>query len=193
MWRNPGSYTEDAWRNENKNNRWLFAAFSAFVQSRPSLNSRLVVVEYGPDIEVTKKYAAELGLGDHVLWIPKLERRELMWLLSRVSVGAGEFYEIPRMIWGGTGWETLASGKPLLQGFKFAPGEFELIYGYPPPPILPVRSEAEILAHLQDMADHPERQHQIGTEAEQWFDRYNGMALAKQWLGLLVDHTKDPF
>jgi hypothetical protein len=192
MWRNSGNYTEAAWRNENKNNQWLFAAFAAFVRSRPRLDARLVVVEYGPDIEATKAYAAELGIEDHVMWIPKMERRELMWLLSRVSVGVGEFYNIPRIIWGGTGWEALASGKPLLQGFRFAPGEFEEVYGHPPPPLLPVRSEADILAHLQNMAYHPERRQQIGGEARRWFDRYNGIALAKQWLDLLVGHPKIP-
>jgi glycosyltransferase involved in cell wall biosynthesis len=192
MWRNPGSYSETAWQKENKNNHWLFSAFAALVRSRPGLGARLVVVEYGPDVEATKKYSGELGLDAHVLWIPKMERRELMWLLARVSVGVGEFYEIPRIIWGGTGWEALASGKPLLQGFRFAPGEFEEIYGHPPPPLLPVRSEAEILAALQEMADHPEREHSIGSEARQWFDRYNGIALAKQWLDLLVDQPDGP-
>jgi glycosyltransferase involved in cell wall biosynthesis len=191
MWRNPGGYTETVWREQNKNNHWLLAAFAAFVRARPGANARLLVVEYGPDVKSTKKYAAELGLNDHVLWISKMERRELMWLLSRVSVGAGEFYERPRMIWGGTGWETLASGKPLLQGFSFAPGEFETIYGHPPPPLLPVRSEAEILAHLNEMADNPERRHQIGNEARLWFDRYNGVALANQWLDLLVNQPED--
>ena len=36
------------------------------------------------------------------------------------------------MIWGGTGWEALASGKPFLQAFHFSDGEFEKLYGYPP-------------------------------------------------------------
>ncbi len=109
-----------------------------------------------------------------------------MWLLSKVSVGVGEFYDVPRTIWGGTGWETLASGKPLLQGYQFAEGEFEAIYGHPPPPMLPVWSAQNILPHLLDMADHPEKREAIGQGAKAWFAEHNGIGLARKWLDLLL-------
>jgi hypothetical protein len=91
------------------------------------------------------------------------------------------------MIWGGTGWETLASGKPLLQGFRFEEGEFADIYGYPPPPMLPVKAESDVLEHLLFVADHPEQAAEIGRLAREWFDTHNGIALAKKWLALVTD------
>jgi hypothetical protein len=114
-----------------------------------------------------------------------MDRRELMLIIPQISVGVGEFYEIPKMIWGGTGWEVLASGKPLLQGFNFEPGEFKENYGYPPPPMLPVRNQEDILGHLLEMADHPDKREVIGQGAKAWFDEYNGIGLAKKWLELL--------
>jgi glycosyltransferase involved in cell wall biosynthesis len=186
MWKNPGQYSVDSWRYENKNNNWLFHAFARLLKKRPYLNPVLAVVEYGPDTQSTKELASQLGIARQIHWLPKMDRRELMWLLSHVAIGIGEFYDVPKMIWGGTGWEVLASGKPLLQGFKFDPGEFELIYGYPPPPMLPVRSEDDILAHLVDMADNLDRREKIGKGAEEWFNRYNGIGLAKKWLDLLI-------
>jgi hypothetical protein len=186
LWVNPGNYSSDAWRKENKNNDLLLYAFAEFLSIRPTINSRLLIVDYGPDVASTKRLAVELGIDRHLYWLPRIERRELMWLLSRVSVGVGEFYDLPRMIWGGTGWETLASGKPLLQGFNFEEGEFDRMYGYPPPPMLAVRNREDILKHLIDMSDSPRKQDEIGRGAKAWFSRYNGIGLAKRWLDLTI-------
>jgi hypothetical protein len=143
-------------------------------------------VEYGPDVAATKALVAELGIGHRVSWLPKMARKELMWLLGRVSIGVGEFMNPRCMIWGGTGWEALAAGKPLLQGFRFEEGEFEKFYGYPPPPLLPVRSQADVLEGLLFVADHPERAAQMGQRAREWFDTHNGISLAKKWLALVT-------
>lgn len=191
MWKNPGNYSNEAWIKENKNNDWLLHAFADLLKDRPNLKPLLLIFEYGPDVAVTKRLAAELRIETNICWLPKMDRRELMWLLSRVSIGVGEFYDVPRTIWGGTGWEALASGKPLLQGFNFEKDEYEQIYGYPPPPMLPVRKQEDILTHLLDMADHPEKREEIGRSAKEWFNHYNGVNLAKQWLDLLQEPRAD--
>lgn len=52
-----------------------------------------------------------------------------MWPLRRVSIGVGEFYSSRCMIfWGAPGWETFASGKPLLQVYRFHDSEFEELW-----------------------------------------------------------------
>tara|TARA_R110000824_G_scaffold288508_3_gene476796 strand:- start:132409 stop:133737 length:1329 start_codon:yes stop_codon:yes gene_type:complete len=190
MWKNTGNYSEEDWRYESKNTQWLIHAFAEFVGARPELNPLLFMVEYGPDVKVTKNLAMELGIVNRIKWLPKMERRELMWLLSRVTIGCGEFYDVPRMIWGGTGWEALASGKPLLQGFNFEPGEFEWIYGYPQPSMLPVRKQDDILSHLLEISDNPKKCEEIGRGAKKWFNQYNGIGLAKQWLDLLMTNRE---
>lgn len=185
MWRNPGNYSSEAWIKENKNNHWLLHSFADLIKARPDIKTCLFIVEYGPDVDATKRLAIELGVETYIHWLPQMGRRELMWLLSHVSVGVGEFYNVRKMIWGGTGWEVLASGKPLLQGFNFEEAEFKEIYGYPPPPMLPVRTREDMLIQLLDMADHPEKPEEIGRGAKEWFNRYNGIGLAKQWMDLL--------
>lgn len=186
MWKRRNGFTEESWLRENKNSDWLLRAFARLSEERPDRRPLLLMVEYGPDIEATRRLAEELGIANKIHWLPKMQRRELMWLLSKVSVACGEYYQVPRMIWGGTGWEALASGRPLLQGFNFADGEFEDLYGYPPPPLLPVANEADVYGHLLDMADHPSRREEMGTRAAEWFERHNGSGLAKQWLDLLT-------
>lgn len=187
MWKQRDSYSGEEHLLSTKNSDWLVRAFAALVAERPSLYPRLFIVEYGPDVAATKQLVAQLGIQNAVTWLPKMARRELMWLLGRVSVGVGEFMSPRCMIWGGTGWETLASGKPLLQGFRFEEGEFADIYGYPPPPMLPVKAESDVLEHLLFVADHPERAAEIGRRVREWFDTYNSIALAKKWLALVTD------
>lgn len=192
IWKRRNGFTDESWSRENKNSDWLLRAFARLSADRPTRRPLLVLVEYGPDIEATRRLATELGIASQIHWLPKMPRRELLWLLSKVSVACGEFYEVMRMIWGGTGWEALASGRPLLQGFTFAAAEFESIYGYPPPPLLPVANEADLYRHLLDMADNPVKRGAMGTRAAEWFERYNGRGLAKQWLDLLTGDGGHP-
>jgi hypothetical protein len=184
-WRNPGSISDDAWAKETKNNDWLVRSFSHFIAVRKHIRALLLMVEYGQDVSHTKQLVNELGIEKKVLWLPKMPRKELMWLLSQVSVSSGEFPLIPRMIWGGTGWEAFAYGKPLLQGFRFEVGEFEALYGHPPPPMLPANTEEDVFKQLLIVADYPEKAAELGRQAREWFDTHNGVEMAKKWLTLL--------
>lgn len=186
VWVNSDGATIEDWRVLSKNTNWLVESFAKLVRVRSELNPLLIMIEYGADVDHTKKLVKRLGIENNVLWLPKMKRRELMWILSHVTIGCGEFPEAPRFMWGGTGWETLASGKPLLQAFNFDEGEFEQLFGYPPPPMLPASNQEEILQRLMFVADHPVAAEDIGRGAKEWFNQYNGVALAKKWLDLLA-------
>ena len=185
FWVKRNNYGKDEWHVENKNNQKLIYAFEKFIKLRPHINARLYLFEYGPDVQNTKVLCRKLGIQSSVRWVPKMDRRDIMILLNSVNIASGEFYDVPKAMWGGTGWEALAAGKPLLQGFNFKHGEFESYYGYPEPPMLPIREHEDILVHLLDMADNPAKCKKIGLEALEWFHRYNGIGLAKKWLDLL--------
>ncbi|MBL8890175.1 MAG: hypothetical protein JNL67_09360 [Planctomycetaceae bacterium] len=185
LWQNPGSYTDEEWTHENKNSQRFFTALASLLKERTGLRPRVFVVEYGPDVAATKGLVSQLGLDNFVTWLPIMARKELMWLITQVSLVIGEFYDVDRMIWGGTGWEALASGKPILQGFLFDDGEFAELYGYPPPPLLKVRHEADILDSLRLAVDQPQKLRELGEAARVWFDQYNGIGLAQQWLNHL--------
>jgi hypothetical protein len=185
LWYNRAGVLASDWQKISKNNHWVIKAFSDFVTIRKDLNPKLIIIEYGPDILETKELISTLGISESVVWLPKLSRKELLLILQKVDIGVGQFYDIPKMHWGGAGWEVIASGKPLIQGFIFEDGDFEKIYGYPPPPILKVKGEDEILQKLLYLAEHPERSVSIGKETKRWFNKYNGSSLAKQWVELL--------
>lgn len=178
-------WSDEADDTDSKNNHWMLIALAKLIARRPGLDPVLLIVEYGPDVEKTRNLIAELNLSAYVHWLPKMERRELALLISEVSMVCGEFYRLPRVTWGGTGWEALAGGKPLLQGFNFQPGEFDRLFGYPAPPMLTVTAVDDIEGHLIEMIDQPRRRRQMGDDARDWFDRHNGIGLARTWLDVL--------
>jgi hypothetical protein len=186
IWFRKINIRDELYLQESKNNHWLIRAFSKLVTLRPLSNPLLFIAEYGPDVDATKELIVELGIANNVIWLPTMTRKELMWILSRVSVGIGQFCQVPEMCWGGTGWEVLASGKPLLQGFNFELRTFEDVYGYPAPPMLPVKNEEDVLPHLLSLVDNPKNASEIGKQAKLWFNTYNGIGLAKKWLDLLT-------
>jgi len=98
----------------SKNNHWVIGAFAALKRIYPKLEVKLIILEYGPDIDNTKKLIEELNLGESTIWVKKTSRKNIMRLLQGVTLGCGEFIDLPNTIWGGTGWEVLASGIPLL-------------------------------------------------------------------------------
>ena len=165
----------------NKNNHKFIVAFAKLVELRSQLKPRLFIVEYGPDVARTKALVTELSIEDQVTWLPKMARRELLWLLRRVSVGVGEFYDVPRMI------RTDAEARlwyALATKLLFETGEFEQIYGVPTPPLLNVSSAKDLLKKMLLAADDPSFAYKLGDDAKKWFDTHNGIKLAQKWLDL---------
>lgn len=156
-----------------------FAEYATRARSRAPL---LVLFEYGVDVPHSKRLVSELGLGDRVLWLPKMSRKEIMLLLGEADVGAGEF---GLGNWGGVGWEILASGKPLLNYVLWTEESFHRRFGYPLPPILNAREPSDIARRLLECEAAPERTRELGRRSKEWFDRYDGIALARKWRSLL--------
>lgn len=185
LWVRDPHLGEREWRSFTKNSDWMFHGLARFVAQHPGVRVLLAVVEYGPDVEASKQLVASLRLQDHVLWLPKMPRREIMLLLTAVDIGIGEFYQDHGVIWGGTGWEILASGRPFVQSFNFTPQGFAAEFGHPPPPVLDVKGPDDLARHLADGYRDPERRRQVGREGLAWFNAHNGVGLARRWLDLL--------
>jgi glycosyltransferase involved in cell wall biosynthesis len=165
----------------SKNNDWLLTGFSEFLKLYPNIDAKLVIVEYG-DVTRARSLAEDLELTKHIIWVPKTSRNNILWLLNKVSVGTGEFIEIKNTMWGSTGLEVMAVGKPLLQGFNFDQGEYERAFGHPEPPLLKVRSHTDITNHLIDLVENPQKANSLGRKTREWYEEYNGLNLAKKWL-----------
>jgi glycosyltransferase involved in cell wall biosynthesis len=173
------------WDKRSKNNDWLIHGFAKFLRKVSDCRPLLLLFEYGVDVDASKRLCADLGIENHVMWLPKMSRKSIMYLLNYCDIGVGEFKIENGYIWGGTGWEVLASGRPLLQSFNFSIDQYLTIFGHKPPPILDVHSSNDVSLHLMDMYKCKEKMHFIGTQSRIWFDKYNGIGLAGKWLDII--------
>ena len=179
MWLRHPDISPADWPSATKNSDWLFRGLAEFVRARPRARPLLTVIEYGPDVDAAKALVGELGITDYVQWLPVLPRREILLLLAACDIGVGEFYTDTGLLWGGTGWETLASGRPLLQAFNFPGRSFAEAFGHEPPPVLDARSPHDIAGHLLALQSSPEKGREMGLACAKWFDEHGGIGLAE--------------
>ena len=158
----------------------MIEGFAKFVKSNNDNNSVLILLEYGSlkSLESTKEIIESFGVTDCVLWLSKKSRKELMFLLDGVDFGFSEF---EGMMWGGTGWEFLASGVPFFHYINKTSEEFEIDNNTPIPPIINTNSSEEIFQHLKNYSENPNPYKKRGVVMKDWFEKYGGIGLAKIW------------
>lgn len=181
FWLNDEGHTNEEWSKRSKNNDWLIKGFASFVKLKEP-SAILVLFKYGKDYNLSQQLVQDLGIEDNVIWVGKIPRKRILYLLRRVHVGVGEFSIERNAIWGGTGWEVLCCGRPLLQSFNFTIKEFQQSFGTEPPPILDVKNQNDIIKHLTNLNHDISKVDQIGELSKQWYDKYHGIELAKRWL-----------
>ena len=91
-----------------KRNNWLVEGVKQYYSLSYKKNIYVILTEYGPDVEDTKKLISKYGLEKHFLWIPKLKRTEIYNLIDVCDIGSSEF---ANMFWGSCGWEFINRGK----------------------------------------------------------------------------------
>lgn len=185
FWKKPLNYSEKEWIGQNKNNDRLIRAFARLKMCRPKLKPLLFLFEYGPDIKSTKKLIKKLGIEKTVVWIPKMERKLIYYLISKADVGVGEFYDIKEMIWGLTAVEIMMMGKPVIQAFDYNKAQFMKIYGTTLPPIMSAKTENQIFNHLKFLSNSKKKKLRIGRLSKIWFDNNIGNNCANKWLSLV--------
>lgn len=170
-----------------KKNKVLIEGFARFLKHSHCKCARLFLLNYGKDVEESKKFIQTLGITDSVVWLPTMARKEIMLLLDHVNVGGGEFGGV---VWGGTGYEFMAKGVPFLQYVDIAPDIFQQTTGCPLPPIFNVSTPEQIKEVLLQYERNPELLKVKGNEMSDWFDRYNGIGLAQQYVDLFTQHLE---
>lgn len=74
----------------NKGNDKVFYALKAFKNGYPEIRLKVLLCEYGDDVQDSKDLIAKLDIEDMVVWFPKLPRKEIMVGISLADAGIGE-------------------------------------------------------------------------------------------------------
>jgi hypothetical protein len=94
-------------------------------------------------------------------------------------------------LWGGTAWEVLSVGKPLLQTLNFTESSYFQKFGHPAPPLFDVKNQQDIEDHLKDYFENEKEFKERGNKGRKWFDNYNGISIAKKWLDLMTETSSE--
>lgn len=148
----------------NKGNDRLLVGFKQFLERNPSVDACIVLAEYGVDVVASRQLIDELGISERVFWFPQMPRKEIMIGMSLADIGTGEFV----VGWnaGGTMYETLAMGKPLLHyrdDRKFP--------GHDLYPLMNASTSKQICEKLSDFVARPEHYREVGASGRAWLER----------------------
>ncbi len=163
------SHSRHIWCSENdpsaKGNDRLLKGWSMFCKQMPNLSKRLVLFEYGRDVAKSKKLAAALGVEDSVVWLPMMQRKDLMSGLRMTDMVAAEF--VHSWTVGGVLYESLVARKPILtyRDETHSSAKAEQLY-----PIYNARTSEDIARCLNEYMADPETGRRIGQQGRQWYE-----------------------
>lgn len=179
---NPDNFVDFDLYKGNKRNDKTIKAFAEFLKITNYQNPVLVLFEYGSDIECSKKLIQELDIKKNVVWITKSLRKEIMYGLAKASLAVDQVRENICGI-GGTSFEVLASGTPLMTYTNGAlQNQDNLFFNAP---IVEVLSEMDILNVFCDYENNSGNYKHIGKISQEWFDQHLGEGLALKYVTLI--------
>jgi len=164
-WANTETYRNNHF--SNKNTHHLILGFSEFIKSNPKSDARLIMIEYGGGVQMSKQLVRELELKERVIWFPLMYRKDIINLINNVDVCCGEFAK--SYITFGTIVEAMLMGKPILhyRDDELYKDKYQSLY-----PLYNCREPSEIAACLEDALHDKERRIEIGKAAQEWVNRY---------------------
>lgn len=152
-----------------KGNDVFLRGFAAFVRA-PGAPERpaLIAFEYGEDVAASKALAAELGIAEQVVWMPKSERREIYLMLTLADVGVGQFS--PKGSYSsGVIQEVLACGRPLIHHTR---EENRQMMNLPAYPYVQSRTSEEVTSALMMLWKNAEKRQEIGECSRDWYRNF---------------------
>jgi len=155
----------DYW--SNKGNNKLIEGYAQFLKSDSAFKSTLILFEYGTDVEVSKQLIRQCGIEKHVIWMPKMSRKQLMKILAIADLIIGELHH--SWISYGVIMEALSIGKPVLHYRQ----DDEYLEDYPELyPMLNANSVSTVLKGLTYLVDNRREVQLIGAKGKEWFLEY---------------------
>ncbi len=150
-----------------KGNDILLRAYKEYLKRNPQLKTKLILFEYGIDVDASKNLIRELGISDHVIWLPLLPRKYVMITIFLADLVIGELQH--SWLTYGSLSEALCLGKPVMHkrnDDEFS-ADYESLY-----PMIYADSEETVLMGLEDFAHNKPAYQRMGDEGRQWFNEY---------------------
>jgi glycosyltransferase involved in cell wall biosynthesis len=143
-----------------KGNDKLLRGFAQFLQGR-KIKSLLIITDWGPDAQRSKRLAEELGISRYVRWLKPVHKRELVQYYNAADVILDQFV---LGSYGTAAPEAMACEKPVIM--YYSKPAFTRSFGKHPP-LLNAYTPDEIAEHLDECSSRPYRK-EIGRKSREW-------------------------
>ena len=155
----------------------------AHLREQGNTDVALLCFEYGPDVEASKQLINEYQLQDRVIWSKQMPRKKILALIDKyIFMGSDQF---GGGYFGGTGYEILSCGKPLLNAISISEKEYVSRLNCPFPPVLNVSTPNEIASAIQKVITNSKYYNSLCDETTKWYNAYCGVGLADKFISLL--------
>lgn len=128
---------------------------------------RLVLVEWGLEVELSKQLIASLGLADRVSWVAPMNKKQL-WTEYCRSHAVVDQFTLPAI--GGVAFETLALGRRLITRIDEA--TLDHFFGKAPP-VLNGATVDEVEQAVIGVCKDPEDHAGVGGQGRAWIETYH--------------------
>jgi glycosyltransferase involved in cell wall biosynthesis len=135
--------------------------------ARTNRNFRIVFVEWGVDVDRSRKLIASLGIEDLVSWIPTLNKSELRQAYCNNHAVIDQFLT-PAM--GGVTFEAMALGCRVMTRIDI---EQTTVFFGEPPPCLTADSVEACSERILQVVNDPDDKAGIGHASATWFQTYH--------------------
>jgi glycosyltransferase involved in cell wall biosynthesis len=142
----------------------LIRGFSQFCQREKNIRPALIMLEYGGDVNESKRLISTLGVEGLVHWFPLMERKDIMLCLNEADIGTGTFSK--GSLSNGVILENLALAKPLLHYREDSRYESVLPELYP---LMNAKNSDAIADYLEDYLARPDYYREMGQRGRSWF------------------------
>lgn len=146
-----------------KNTHHLIQGFASYVKKNQNSSACLVLLEYGTDVEQSKQLIKELEIEQYVYWLPKMYRKELMYVVQQADVCCGEFAH--SFLTFGTVVEAMLMKKPVIthRVDSYYTATYPVLY-----PCYNARESEEIVHAISMAVANVEERLKMGNEAYVW-------------------------
>ena len=166
-------------RNSFKGNELLIKGFAKWIKT--GRQGKLILLERGPDVEVTKQLIQDLGIGSQTVFYKELNKAELVNFYNGVDVIADQFV-LPSF--GSISLEAMSCGRVVL---KYMEDKLNRRYYDDPVPILNAKTEEDIFQCLERANDRSFRE-KLGREAREFVLKYHNWERVTE---VLINYYKD--
>jgi hypothetical protein len=157
----------------------LFRGLARFRARNPGVRIVLATLEYGRQVDESKRLVNRLGLNESVRWFPAMDRKDLMVGLGMADIACGEFEN--SWIASGVLYEGLVMAKPILAYRD------DSLYGEADRyPIMNAREPEEIAARLKAFAEDPPRHVAMGEAGRGWYASRVVAGTMQRYLALIT-------